>query len=331
MAENKGQPTLIEVIVGLLVLAGTGWGLLHLTGCGRTTDPPQPPAVPKIAFEPPAAPKVQHPDDESTTLPEESGPLAEARARVRKFEKRRAQVQPLLEKALAERGELVAKLREAGVNKASDLKGNVRGQKLATSVQRLGGEIEGLERQIAAIESAIVEARAVVRWLEREQAGISDEEMRKLAEQLREAEERTDGAANPVTPLDVEAALDKALKGSSGQPKKATPRQGATRLVGKWELVEGKRLGTVEFTNGGTALMSWDDSIPNALGQSRRRATLKYTLAGNILRLQEPGDFEYRQKCDVQIEFVSDDELILVNQKNSLSFDWLDGRVKRVK
>ncbi len=49
------------------------------------------------------------------------------------------------------------------------------------------------------------------------------------------------------------------------------------------------------------------------------------------MTLEEPGDFEYRQKCDVQIEVISDDEMILVNQKNSLSFDWLDGRLKRVK
>src|SRR5438132_952605 len=108
MAQSKEQPTLIEAIVGLLVLAGIGWGLLHFTGCGRTTDPPQPPAVPKTAFEPPQAPKVHLADESESTAPvEDSGPLAEARARVRKFEKKRAQVEPLLQKALEEQDELV--------------------------------------------------------------------------------------------------------------------------------------------------------------------------------------------------------------------------------
>ena len=58
--------------------------------------------------------------------------------------------------------------------------------------------------------------------MEREQAGISEEEMRKLAEQLREVEERTDGVTStPTTPLDIDAAVEKALKAKprSNQPK----------------------------------------------------------------------------------------------------------------
>ncbi len=260
-----------------------------------------------------------------------TGPIAEARRQVKKFEKKRAAIEPLLEKALADRDELVMKLREAGVHKAADLKGNLQGQKLAASLQRLTGEIDGLERQVAAIDSAILEAKAVVRRLEREKAGISDEEMRKLAEQLREAEERTDGAARLMTPLDVEAALEKALKGPSGKSPKASPAKSVSRLVGKWEVAGGKRKGTVEFTTGGTALVAWSDSIRNALGERERRATLKYTLTRYSLKLEEPGSFEYRQTCDIQIEAISDNEMIFVNQKNSLSFDWLDGRLRRAK
>jgi hypothetical protein len=331
MAQSKNKPALVEALVGTVTLLGIGWAVLHPAGCGNSGDRQQPAAVPKTAFAPPLAPKVGLPDSESTDSPDESGPLAEARGQVRKFEKKRQALEPVLERALADRDELVAKLREAGVTKASDLKGNARGRKLAESLTKLGAEIEGLERQLAALDSAILDAQAAVRRLEREQAGVSDEEIGRLAEQLREAEERTDGAAQPVTPLDVEAALEKALKGSPGPSLKTTPRQGAASLVGKWQLAEGKRSGTVEFTRGGTALLAWDDGITNALGQRQRRATLKYTLKGNILRLEEPGEFEYRQKCDVQIEFIGQDEIILVNQKNSLSFDWLDGRAKRVR
>jgi hypothetical protein len=331
MEDSKSRPALVEALVGTAALLGLGWALLHVTGCGGPGDREQPAAVLKTAFAPPPAPKVGPPDSESDDPPEEIGPLAEARGQVRKFEKKRQALEPVLERALAERDELAAKLREAGVTQPSDLKGNLRGQKLADSLTKLSAEIEKIDRQAAALDSAILDAKAVVRRLERQQAGISEEERVRLAEQLREAEERTDGAAQPVTPLDLEAALEKALKGSPGPSLKTTPRQGAAILVGKWQLAEGKRSGTVEFTRGGTALLAWDDGITNALGQRQRRATLKYTLKGNILLLEEPGEFEYRQMCDVQIEFSGQDEIILVNQKNSLSFDWLDGRAKRVR
>ena len=39
---------------------------------------------------------------------------------------------------------------------------------------------------------------------------------------------------------------------------------------------------------------------------------------------------EYGQKLDVEIEVLDQDELVFVNQRNSMSFDWLDGRIKRV-
>lgn len=318
-----------SLIGALVALVGIPWAVCCCIGCGRNSDPP---AIPKAQSGLPPPPVFGPHDSNSDNAPPASGPVAEARERVRRFEKKRAALQPLLDKALAERDELVEKLREAGITKAADLKGSARGQKLAESLTKLGAEIEGLEWQLAALDGAILDAKAVVRRLEWEQAGISEEEMGRLAEQLREAEERTDRVAKPVTPLSVEAALAKALKGPAGQQRRMMPGQAAaSRLVGKWQLVEGKRTGTVEFTRGGTALLAWDDGIANALGERQRRATLKYTLAGNTLRLEEPGDFEYGQKCDVQIEFAGQDEIILVNQRNSLSFDWLDGRAKRVK
>jgi hypothetical protein len=252
MAASKEQPSLIEAIAGLLVLTGIGWGLLHLTGCGRTADPLQPAGIPKNALEPPLAPTVHSPGS-SSTPPEESGPLAEVREQVRRFEKKQQALEPVLERALAEQDELVTKLREAGVSKPADLKGNPRGQKLAESLMRLGAEIEGLERQAAALDSAILDAKAIVRRLEREQAGISEEEMGRLAEQLREAEERTDGAARPVTPLDVEEAL----KGPAGQPGRTLPGRAASRLVGLWEHhhpTDGSTY-SLEFTKGDTAIL----------------------------------------------------------------------------
>jgi hypothetical protein len=161
---------------------------------------------------------------------------------VQDFERRRIRIEPLLEKALADRDELVARLREAGVTRPADLKGNLRGQKLAESVQKVSAEVEGLERQIATLDAALLDAKAVIRRLEREQACIPDDEMRKLAEQLKEVEERTDGTPLPVTPLDVDAALEKAFK-ASARPSKRAAAISAPNLVGTWRVAEGKRRG----------------------------------------------------------------------------------------
>jgi sulfur transfer complex TusBCD TusB component (DsrH family) len=87
----------------------------------------------------------------------------------------------------------------------------------------------------------------------------------------------------------------------------------------------------IEFTKGGTALLVWSDGLRNALGESERRATLKYTLSGTTLRLEEPGDRQYRQRQEMRIEVVSADEMILVVEKRAMSFDWLEGKVQRAK
>jgi hypothetical protein len=158
----------------------------------------------------------------STGEGEKSHALTDARNRLRNFEQKRSRIEPLLETVLAERDELVAKLRDAGVKSTADLKGNLRGQKLAQTVQKITAEIAGLESQIATIDSALFDARAVIRRMEREAEGISEDEMRMLSEQLRQAEERTDGTPLPVTPLDVDAAVEKALE---AVPKNATPKK----------------------------------------------------------------------------------------------------------
>jgi hypothetical protein len=320
-AEQSWAERIGGVIGVLLALIGTGWGIWWCAGCGKNGDPQQPPAPQKSKFDLEPSPKSETPDD-----PEASGPLVDARERAKRFEKKRAALQPLLGKALADRDELVGKLREAGVEKSADLKGNSRGQQLAGALQRLTVEIDGLERSIAAIDKAIVEAQSVVRRLERERAGISDEEMRKLAEQLREAEERTDGAARtPVTPLDVEAALDKALKGTRNtQPSQSSTAQADKRLVGKWEIVEGEQKGTATFTDGGTVFFTWfRRDIKRNLNE-----TGKYSLAGKSLKIKASG--EYDGESVREIEFLTDDEL-LVHRPKGFNFTWLYGRLKRVK
>lgn len=256
---------------------------------------------------------------------EESGPLADARQRVRRFETKRAALQRLLDKALAERDELVDKLRDAGVQKRADLKGNRRGQQLAGSLQRLTSEIDGLERSLAAIDKTILEAKSVVRRLERERAGISEEEMRRLAEQLREAEERTDGAGSqPVTPLELETALAKALQGRPKAKPPAADAQPDRRLVGKWEIIEGEQKGRATFTDGGTILFVWYHT-----GLKKNwTETGRYRLDGRSLTIKAAGG--YGGESVREIEFLSDDEL-LIQRSTGSHFTWLYGRLKRAK
>ena len=70
------------------------------------------------------------------------------------------------------------------------------------------------------IDGEILKAKSLVRRMEQEQAGLSEDEMRNLALHLREAEERTDVPSLPITPIDVDAAVENALKSTPG-PKKS--------------------------------------------------------------------------------------------------------------
>lgn len=153
---------------------------------------------------------------------EEVGPIADAKRQVQKIEAKIARLEGVLKSALADRDEYAAKLRSVGINSPADLKGNVRGRRLAESLVTLANEVEGLEQQLAVIDTELLKARSIVRRMEQEQAGLSSDEMRSLAQQLREAEDRTNGAPSPVTPLDVDAAVETALKGSvqPAAPKK---------------------------------------------------------------------------------------------------------------
>ncbi len=151
-----------------------------------------------------------------------SGPIAEAKRQVQRIEQKLAKLESVLQTTFADRNELASKLRSVGVNSPSDLKNNVRGRRLAENAVRLATEIDELERQLADIDSELLKAKSIVRRMEREQAELTAQEMESLALQLREAEERTDATPLPVTPLDVAAAVGKALNGSEGQ---ATPKQ----------------------------------------------------------------------------------------------------------
>lgn len=156
----------------------------------------------------------------TAAVPLGTGPVADAKRQVQRIEKKVAKVESLREATLADRDDLVEKLKAIGVKSSADLKGNLRGQRLAENVAKITAEIDGLEKQLVSLDTELLKAKSIVRRMEREQAGLSEEEMRKLSQQLREVEERTDGVSSaPTTPLDVEAALEKAFK-ATPTPKK---------------------------------------------------------------------------------------------------------------
>ena len=107
---------------------------------------------------------------------------------------------------------MAGKLSELGVESAADLKRNPRALRMGENLAKLAAEIEGMDSQLATIDTELLKARSIARRIEGEQAGISDDEMRQLSAQLRDAEARTDAAPTPITPLDVDAAVEAALK-----------------------------------------------------------------------------------------------------------------------
>ena len=163
--------------------------------------------------------RVSLPIGEKLSL--EKGPIADAKRQVQKIEIKLSKIEGILESALTDRDELAGNLRSYGVNSAADLKDNIRGQRVADNLAKIAGEIDGLERQLASIESELLKAKTIVRRMEQEAAGISETEMRMLAQQLREVEDRTDGIrATPANAIDIDKAVEKALK-AQGRPKKS--------------------------------------------------------------------------------------------------------------
>lgn len=125
------------------------------------------------------------------TTPDTS-PIAQAKQRVQRIEEKLLKVESLQREAQKERDEMVAKLRDLGIENAADVKKNPRGPPMAENLAKLSAEIDGMDSQLATIDTELLKARSIVRRMEREQAGISDDEMRQLSEQLQEAEARTD-------------------------------------------------------------------------------------------------------------------------------------------
>jgi hypothetical protein len=270
-----------------------------------------------------------------TTNPH-SGQLAEIQSKIAKLESGRAASIGLLEKTIEEKESLTQMLRDMGVSSSADLQRVAGAKSYAESLQRLITEADRYRRDVARFDKAINEANGLVRRLERSEAmaGMElEEELAVLSEQTMSLDEAIDGMSSTEKPDTIQFAdnLDNELKRQLSVPQKPkTSSSLAEQLVGKWEVGKGHMTGMVEFTKGGAVLLTWDDGITNGLGQRGRQATLKYQLESNVLRIYEANQ-DYGEDFKVEIEAIGEDELILINQQDSMSFDWIDGRIKRMK
>ena len=231
---------------------------------------------------------------------------------VAKLEERRERLVPLLEKAEDEKADLVAKLREAGVTKASDLKNNPVAQRYAAALQKVSHDIAGIQTEIGRLDEAITHAKGLKRRADQVRVRITDEELAALT-----VGSGQDLPPTATDPANLDALLAKELNGTPSPPSSRKS------IVGKWKIEKGEVDGTVEFTAGGTVLFTW---FHTGLKKDWVQ-TGKYTLTLSTLKISEAGD--YGSESQRQIEFLSNDELLVAKQ-SGLGFTWLFGRLKRI-
>lgn len=286
--------------------------LLAFSGCWSKTPNTEPqaatngPAIPP-QFGPPEPPAFGiSPSPTANAAPTEIDP------QVAKLEERRERLVPLLEKAEDEKDGIVAKLREAGVTKAADLKSNPVAQRYAAALQKVSNDIAGIQAEIGRLDEALTHAKALKRRADQEKVRITDEELAALT-----VSSGQDLPPTATDPANLDALLSKELSGPSSPP---SPRKS---LVGKWKIEKGEVDGTVEFTAGGTVLFTW---FHTGLKKDWVE-TGKYTLTRSTLKISEAGD--YGSESQREIEFLSNDELLVAKQ-SGLGFRWLFGRLKRI-
>jgi hypothetical protein len=239
--------------------------------------------------------------------------LIEVDQQIAKLENRRETLIPLLEKAEDEKAELVAKLRDAGVAKSSDLKNNPTAQRYAVALQKVSHDIKTLQGEIGRLDEAITHAKALSRRANQDKVRISDEELAALS-----VDSGKDSPPTASDPANLDALLANELAGSKPTP---TSRKS---IVGKWKIEKGEVKGDVEFSAGGTVIFTWFHT-----GLKKDWVdTGKYSLNRNSLKIKASG--EYGSESEREIEFLSGDELLVTKPKGH-QFTWLFGRLVRVK
>ena len=245
---------------------------------------------------------------------DDAGRSAAIQTQITNLRKRRASLQTLIEKAAADKSELVVRLRQSGVNSSSDLKANPAVRRIAQDLVRLTREIQSLQRDAMRLDEAIGKAESLVRRIEQSQVAISSQEFASLTGELLTAAERHDGSASnsSLDPISLDALLNEAL---TNKPH-MTPT-GSSQLVGKWERKgPSGKTHSLEFTNGKSVISTF-------IGIDRIGT---YALETSTLTTTD----DEGQTSQYNLEFLSSKEVIFRTHRNSYSdFDDLVGRWSR--
>ena len=293
--------------------------IVALQGCWHKETPtntaPSPPIgiAPPPSFGPPEPPSFGSPASPTATPA-----LTDADPKITKLENRRETLIPLLEKAEDEKAELVAKLRDAGVAKSSDLKNNPTAQRYAVALQKVSHDIKTIQDEIGRLDEAITHAKALSRRAEQDKVRITDEELAALT-----VDSGNDSPLTASDPANLDALLAKELAGSEvGQASPRTRSLRSSKLVGTWELLKlgygGEKI-HFEFTASGSVIS--------------RRAGLEfigsYAVRDSLLTITDTE----RRTATYALEFSPDAKTVLFREdKGSYSdFKGLDGRWTKTK
>lgn len=265
-------------------------------------------------------------------------PETTAQYKITQLEYRRDALTLLLEKAEDEKADLIAKLRDAGVAKASDLKNIPSARHYAVSLAKVSKEIESIKDNIGQLEEAIASANSIIRQAEQDKVQISAEDLAKLT--VVSAGNTTSTALDPAN---LDALLTKELNGSdhstiekksggrkfpSNEKQKLTETtstslaSGSTKLAGNWEILKtgygGKKI-YLEFTKQGSVIFRME--YLEHIG--------KFTLNGSQLTLTDKRD----KNTVYAVEFSSDGKSVLMRDEGNKYSDFnnLEGRWTKSK
>jgi hypothetical protein len=261
---------------------------------------------------------------------DDAGRSAAIRSQIKDLQKRRASIQELIEKAVADKSGLVVRLRQSGVNRSSDLKSNPAARRIAQDLVRLTREIQSLQRDALRLDEAIGKAESLVRRIEQSQVAISSQEFSSLTGELLTAAEIQDGSAanSSPDPISLDTLLNEALTSKPTTPVRSINGK-ARQLVGKWKIVTGRAKGGIlELNPKGSAIFTYFEAVV-----MKREETIlgNWKWQNGLLELQEPDRLEKRL-WRLEIEFISPNQIVAINKDYPYGgFGPVSGKLERLK
>jgi len=137
--------------------------------------------------------------------------LKDAKSQVARIASALEKTKAILASAKTDKATLANNLKGLGIRSASDIKTNTLARRTAEDIGRLSNEIDSYEQKIAAVSTQLLQAKAIVRRFEMEQSGLTDKELADLSRQLHEADTKTDGWTQSISPIELEQAVNNAL------------------------------------------------------------------------------------------------------------------------